>query len=237
MIYGYCRISTPTQSIERQKRNILRLYPKAQLFCEAVSGTKLDGRKELDRLLKLVKEGDTIVFDSASRMSRNAEEATKLYTELFEKGIILEFLKEPHINTEVYKQARDNRIEINCDGMDASANKLVSSIINALNEYTLDLAAAQIKLCFEQAEKEVTDLHERTREGIETARLQGKQIGRPAGFRPVTKKSVQAKQVILQYSRDFGGPLKDKEVMKLAGVSKRYYYIYKKELKDERSKK
>ena len=42
----------------------------------------MQGRKGLDKLLKCVKKDDLIVFDSASRMSRNAEEAmAKLFSE------------------------------------------------------------------------------------------------------------------------------------------------------------
>ena len=37
MVYGYCRISTKQQSIERQVRNILAEYPKARLYNEACS--------------------------------------------------------------------------------------------------------------------------------------------------------------------------------------------------------
>jgi DNA invertase Pin-like site-specific DNA recombinase len=231
MIYGYCRVSCQSQNLDRQKRNILNVYPGAKIYAEAYTGTKLEGRKELDKLIKVVKSGDTIVFDSASRMSRNAEEAVELYTKLFEEGVILEFLKEPQINTEVFKKTRDNRIKLNCEGLDPSTNKLVTSIIEALNEYTIDLARAQIRLCFEQAEKEVSDLRQRTKEGIETARINGKQIGRKIGERPTTKKSIEAKKIILKYSRDFEGDLNDKEVCKIAGISFNTFYKYKKELK------
>ena len=44
--------------------------------------------------------------------------------------------------------------------------------------YLMALAKEQIKLAFEQSEKEVADLHQRTREGLLTARLNGKQVGR-----------------------------------------------------------
>ena len=80
--YIYCRISRKTQNIERQVRNGLAAYPNGILIKEAFTGTKLQGRKELDKLLKIVKENDTIIFDSASRMSRNAEEAIELYEQL-----------------------------------------------------------------------------------------------------------------------------------------------------------
>ena len=88
-VFGYCRISKKTQSIERQITNIRAVYPKSTIIQEAFTGTKIEGRKAFNNLLKKVKEGDTIVFDSVSRMSRNAEEGFKLYKELFEKGINL----------------------------------------------------------------------------------------------------------------------------------------------------
>lgn len=54
-IFGYCRISRKTQSIDRQVRNILAAYPKAIMYKEAFTGTKIQGRKALDALLKQVK--------------------------------------------------------------------------------------------------------------------------------------------------------------------------------------
>ena len=58
MIYGYCRISTKKQSIERQIRNILKEYPEATIFQEAFTGTKLD-RPEWNKLNRKLKMGDT----------------------------------------------------------------------------------------------------------------------------------------------------------------------------------
>ena len=55
---------------------------------------------------------DTIIFDSVSRMSRNAEEGFNQYKDLFSKGINLVFLKEPHINTSVYKNAMQNQVAL-----------------------------------------------------------------------------------------------------------------------------
>ena len=71
--YGYTRISTTKQNIERQVRNIQREYENAIIIKEAYTGTKMD-RKEWNKLYNNVKADDVIVFDSVSRMSRNAEE-------------------------------------------------------------------------------------------------------------------------------------------------------------------
>ena len=221
-IYGYCRISTREQSIDRQIRNIKGIYENAIIIDEVFTGTKVEGRTKWNNLLKKLKKGDTIIFDSVSRMSRNAEEGFELYEKLFNQGIELEFIKEPHINTSTYKKALTGGIEL--------TGTTVDLILEGVNKYLLALAKEQIKLAFEQAEKEVQDLRQRTKEGIETARLNGKQIGLEKGTKLTTKKSIVAKEQIKKYSKDFQGTLKDTEVMKLIGVSRNSYYKYKKEL-------
>ena len=225
-IYGYCRISTNKQNIERQIRNIKKEYPNAIIVTEEYTGTKINGRVEFNKLLKIIKQGDTIIFDSVSRMSRNAEEGFKLYQELYDQGIELIFLKEPHINTSTYKKALNNNLTMTGTNVDY--------ILKGVNEYLMSLAKEQIKLAFEQAEKEVKDLHQRTKEGIETARRNGKQIGQKKGSKLITKKSTIAKGQIITYSKDFDGTLKDTEVIKLVGISRNTYYKYKKELLQEK---
>lgn len=231
MEYGYCRISTPNQNIERQVRNIKKLYPNAHIVKEVYTGTKFQGRKEFDKILRLIKDDDTIILDSVSRMSRTADEGFEQYKELFNQNINLVFLKEPHINTATYKQAIDNQISITMNSGDEATDDLMKAIIEALNKYIFALAERQIRLAFEQSEKEVADLHQRTKEGMETARLNGKRIGQPKGAKLVTKKSVEAKEQIMKYSKDFQGTLDDSECMKLVGVARGTYYKYKRELK------
>ena len=60
MVYGYCRISTKSQSIERQVRNIKELYPEALVLEEVFTGTKIEGREKWNRLYKKIKKGDSI---------------------------------------------------------------------------------------------------------------------------------------------------------------------------------
>lgn len=227
-IYGYCRISTQKQSIERQERNILSTYPNALIRKEIYTGTKIYGRQELNKILAEIKAGDTIVFDSVSRMSRNAKEGFELYKELFEKGINLVFLKEGYINTDTYKQ----QLVMN-DNIQVEDNDLNETIMKGIRDYLLRLAEKQIQIAFNQAEKEVKDLHQRTKEGIETARLNGKQIGQKKGTKLVTKKSIQAKEQLKKYSKEFQGALNDIDTMKILGISRNSYYKYKKELIEE----
>jgi len=224
-VYGYCRISTKQQSIERQIRNIKACYANAVIVTEIYTGTKQD-RPEWNKLYKKVKPGDSIIFDSVSRMSRNAEEGFNLYETLYNKNVELMFLKEPHINTGTYKNALQNNVSLTGTNVDY--------ILEGVNKYLMALAKEQIKLAFDQAEKEVEDLHQRTREGIETARLNGKQIGQRRGVKLVTKKSIEAKEQIRKHCKEFGGGLSDVDCMKLVGLARNTYYKYKKELKQER---
>ena len=115
--YGYARISTSKQSIERQVRNIEREYPGAVIIREAYTGTKID-RKEWRKLFAAVQAGDTIVFDSVSRMSRNADDGFAVYEELYNRGVSLVFLKEPHISTDTYKRVLERSVPM----MGVSAN-------------------------------------------------------------------------------------------------------------------
>ena len=224
-IYGYCRISTAKQSIDRQERNILNSFQNAIIVKEVYTGTAYQGRVQLEKIVKKVSAGDTIVFDSVSRMSRNAEEGFELYQELFNRDIELVFLKEPHINTETYKNALKNQIELTGTSVDY--------ILQGVNQYLMALAKEQIKIAFEQSEKEVKDLQQRTKEGIETARLNGKQIGAKSGIKLITKKSIAAKEQIKKYNKAFGGSLNNEETWKLVGISKMTFYKYLKEIKAE----
>ena len=223
-IYGYCRISTKQQSIERQIRNIKGQYNAAVIVTEVYTGTK-QNRPEWNKLYRKVKPGDTIVFDSVSRMSRDAEEGFALYEDLYNKGVELIYIKEPHINTSTYKKALQNNVSMTGTNVDY--------ILEGVNKYLMALAKEQIKLAFEQSEKEVKDLHQRTKEGIETARLNGKQIGQKQGVKLITKKSIESKKIIQKHCKEFDGVLSDVDCMKLTGLARNTYYKYKREVKEE----
>ena len=234
-VYGYCRVSTQQQSIDRQRSNILAAYPDAVLFEEKYTGTKVEGRKQFEKLLKLVRAGDTIVFDEVSRMSRNAADGVDLYERLHSEGVSLVFIKEPHINTSTYDNAAANSVPMTGTSVDI--------ILTAVNEYMKVLRKQQIELAFAQAEKEVKYLRRRTRDGIAEVKKQNalieagaaegqiKQIGGSAHRTP--KGKAAAVEGIKKYSKTFNGTLGDDDVIKLIGVSRNTYYKYKRELVQE----
>lgn len=242
-IFGYARISTVKQNIERQITNIKKAYPTATIITEEYTGTTTD-RPAWNKLQKQLREGDTVIFDEVSRMSRNADEGVQLYEELFDKGVNMIFIKEPHVNSSVYRDKLQKQVErISGTGSEAT-DKLLNSIMDALHEYTIDLAREQIRLAFQTAQAEVDFLHQRTSEGVRRAQERYRMetilglphekdnVGRKANSRIETKKAKAAKEVILKHSKTFGGNLADDEVQKLAGVSRNTYYKLKAELKN-----
>lgn len=221
--YGYVRVSTRYQVELRQVENILRAYPQAEIIREVFTGKELEGRKQFQKLLEEVKEGDTIVFDEVSRMSRNAEDGFKIYEELYNKGVNLVFLKQPQINTETYKKALCGSVSY--------TNSEIDVIIEGINKYLLLLAKEQIKLAFQKSEEEVKFLSSRTKEALRETR-KNKPIGGTVkkGKTYETKKAIEAKKIIKSKSIRFNGSLNDTDTMKLARVSRPSFYKYVKEI-------
>ena len=228
--YAYCRVSTTHQKLARQITNITTAYPKATIIREFYTGTKQD-RPAWNKLMGQIKTGDTIVFDSVSRMSRNAQEGFKDYKMLYEFGINLIFLNEPLINTSVFDSTKNNLLNVNIETGNAAVDSFFKGNIELINNFMMALAEEQIKAAFDQAEKEVTDLHSRISQGIREAKKNGTQIGLAKGATLTTKKSIDCKAIIQKHSKDFGGSLEDPDVMKLCGCSRNSYYKYKKEAK------
>ena len=230
MIYGYCRVSTTHQRIDRQVNNILNKYPMTQIVKEYYTGTT-QNRPQWEKLLKAIKPGDTIVFDSVSRMSRNSDEGFKDYKYLYELGVELIFLNEPLINTKIFESSKNNLLKITVETGNEAVDEYFKGNITLINNLLMSLAEEQIKTSFIQSEKEVNDLHTRISEGMRESKNNGTKIGLEKGTKLITKKSLKCKEIIKKYSKEFDGNLEDPIVIKLCGCSINSYYKYKKELK------
>lgn len=234
IIYGYARVSTMKQKLERQIDNIKREFPEAVIITEKYTGTKQD-RPEWNKLVEQIKKESakgtdiTLVFDEVSRMSRNAAEGFQDYKMLYDMGIRLVFIKERHIDTDNFRQALQSKVPLIGGDIDI--------LLKGVNEYLMKLAERQIEIAFQTAQAEVDYLHQRTKEGVLKAQANGKQIGRKEGtkagkdFRE-SKKAIKAKEKILEHSKDFNGTLSDTDCMAIAGVSRNSFYRYKRELKE-----
>lgn len=224
-IYGYARVSTSKQSVERQITNITKAYPSvSRIYKDSWTGTT-NNRPEFSKLLRRVKSGDTIVFDSVDRMSRIADEGTNLYHELDSKGVNLVFLKEPHINTETYHNA------LSLSFPDTGSN-ILQPIIDGICEAFHNLQDKQVQLAFDQAEKEVMDTRQRIREGMRE-KESGKKISNAlAGKSRRSPKAEKAEEIIKRMSKDFvSNGLSDTELIPLTGVSRNTFYKIKRAMK------
>lgn len=200
------------------------------MWKEHFTGTTQD-RPVWEKLISTITEGSTIIFDSVSRMSRNAEEGFKYYKSLYERGITLIFLNEPMINTEVFEATKKNLLSVSVETGNEAVDNFFKENIELINNFLMALAEQQIKTAFEQSEKEVLDLHTRISEGIREAKKNGVKVGLTKGTTLTTKKSIGCKKIILKHSKDFGGTLTDVDVIKLCGCSQQSYYKYKAEIK------
>lgn len=238
-VYGYARVSTQSQRLDRQIRSITEYAGDRKIekiFKEKYTGTRLD-RPEFTRLLKAIAPGDTIIFDSVSRMSRTAEEGYQLYMELMAKGVELVFINEPHISTAYYKNMQAKKISIATSGK-ASVDKLIQTVLDAITEFQNDETREKIRVAFEQSQKEVDDLHTRIAAGIKATKANNatlpeserKQIGRVSGQKVETKKSKEAKAKIRKMSKDFEGNMTDKEILEILKISRNSFYKYKREM-------
>lgn len=233
-IVGYARVSTPTQKLTRQIRNLKEAYPDIVIVSEVYTG-KTDNRPKWQKLLRQCRAGivQKLVFDEVSRFSRNAEEAIKEYKELYNLGIEMEFLKEPHINSSIYRQSSERKIAIDTAKMDAETANLINTVVGGLNDYLMAVAEKQIYLAFEHAQKEREFLSQRTSEGLKQAKLMGSKVGRQPGQKVETRKAKRAKRYIRSNYKLFGGCLTATECMRILQLSKSTFYRYLAQIKED----
>ena len=204
--YGYCC----GENIENQEQSILTVYPNAIIVKEA---------SEWDNVCKNLNKDDTLVYNHVSVMNNDPTEAIKLYEYCYDLEINLVFLKEPHLNTDTYRKAMESTL---------SDNGFKADIVS---KALMNLIGEQIRIAIENPIEEAVSISQRTKDGIERARLNGKRIGQPKGAKLTTKKSLKMKEIILNSSKDFNGTLTDPEMLELTKLARGTYYKYKRELR------
>lgn len=91
MVYGYCRCSTneKKQDINRQRKELKEMgATDNSIYMEYESGTKIN-RVELNKLLEIVKQGDTIVVTEISRITRSTKQLCDIIELVRNKGLKL----------------------------------------------------------------------------------------------------------------------------------------------------
>ncbi|HDR7588812.1 integrase [Bacillus cereus] len=152
--FGYVRVSSKDQNEERQIQNMKDLgIEDRDIFIDKESGKNME-RENYQMLKRLVRTGDTIVFDSLTRLGRNMNDTLEEFRYYEKHKVNLQFIKEPYINVNYIGE---------------NTNDVIQS---AIQKATLTILSAF-------AEKERIDIKQRQAEGIALARKQGKRLGRP----------------------------------------------------------
>lgn len=151
---GYVRVSSKDQNEERQIVNMKKNgIDERDIFIDKKTGSNMD-RENYQAMKRYARSGDTIIFDSLTRLGRTMNDILEEFKYYEEQKINLEFLKEPFINVTYNGNATNDVIQ-------SAIQKATATILSAF------------------AEKERQDIRLRQAEGIALAKSQGKHLGRP----------------------------------------------------------
>lgn len=95
MKYGYCRVSTQSQfvhgnSMESQIEEVIKAGAE-KIFKDVYTGTKTN-RPEFNKLMNVLKEGDTLIVTKLDRFARSTHEGTSIIKELFDRKVTVNIL-------------------------------------------------------------------------------------------------------------------------------------------------
>lgn len=93
-LYGYARVSTLDQDLSIQHA-ALKAAGCEVIRAEKASGTRRDGRTELQVLLDFLRAGDTLVVTRIDRLARSLKDLQDIVYELKEKGVALKATNQP----------------------------------------------------------------------------------------------------------------------------------------------
>ena len=93
-LYGYARVSTGDQDLTLQ-RAALRAAGCEVIRAETASGTRRDGRTELQTLLDFLHRGDTLVVTRIDRLARSLKDLQDIVHELKGRGVALRATEQP----------------------------------------------------------------------------------------------------------------------------------------------
>ena len=204
MKYGYARVSSKDQQLDRQIELIKEAGVEGRyIFCDKASGKDFN-RRAYNTLVgthmtaPMLRNGDTLVILSIDRLGRNYQMIRQEWEKItHEIGADIEVLDMPVLNTTTESGNLDRRF--------------ISDLVLQILSYV--------------AEKERISIKERQRQGIETAKLKGKKFGRPAKVKPDNWDEV--------YQRWQAGKITAVEAMNLTGLKKGTFYSFAKSEKEK----
>ena len=161
MKYGYIRVSTKEQDETRQiqalKNNGVTLD---KIYVEKASGKNFIDRTEWTKLMAVVSIGDIIVIKELDRLGRNNQEIKDTYALIGKKGVYLEFLDNPELNT-------------------YGKSKIELELIQPLVLHLLGYLAEKEREKMKERQREAYNTLSRDNKGRLVSRKKNKVVGRP----------------------------------------------------------
>lgn len=155
MKFFYIRVSSQEQNEGRQLEIAKELGIDGKcIYIDKESGKNLE-RPQWEKLMNTLRVGDTLVVQDLSRLSRNKKDIKDVWKDLTDRGINIEVVNMPILNTEKYVDL-------------GSMGQLVSDIVFELLSWMVEEERIRIK--------------NNQRQGIELAKEQGKYKGRPVKY-------------------------------------------------------
>lgn len=94
MLYGYARVSTEGQCLDRQIDQLTAVgVERENIYCEKMTGTK-SNRPRLRALLGVIESGDIVYIESLNRLGRSSADLISLMQTFSDEGVTLISLKE-----------------------------------------------------------------------------------------------------------------------------------------------
>lgn len=121
---GYARVSTTDQNLDRQL-DILKEHGCETIYQEKMTGTKAN-RPEFEKMLATLREGDTLIVESFSRLSRSTKDLLETVEKLTAMGVNLISLKEQLDTT-------------------TATGRLMLTMLSALSQFERDIIAERTK--------------------------------------------------------------------------------------------
>lgn len=200
MRYGYMRVSTVYEESKSKNQNFDRQLmilkengiSEENIFQERISGgVSTKKRPEFDRMMSLIKSGDTIVVSEMSRFSRSLQDLIETVNLLSNNNIGIVFIKE--------------NISIDSNGLNPM-NKLIFQLFGAFAEFEKSLIAERVKMGLKAAKEKGTKLGRRFKideidtEDFTEDYLSGKR------YDDMSKKYNITKHTIISIARKLGLP-------------------------------
>ena len=210
MKYGYLRVSTNTQDETRQKE-ALKKYGilEENIYLDKASGKNFIDRTEWQKLLVKVIIGDTIVIKELDRLGRNNAEIKETFILLKNKGVFLEFLDQPLLNT-----TNKSQIEI----------ELIQPIILHLLGYFAEKEREKLKT----RQKEAYDSLEKDSKGRKISRKKKKVVGRPNKIEKILQNNSEIEIIKLWIEKK----ISTEKTMKILNTSRSSLFRIKNEIKN-----